>query len=836
MERLVIIDGNSLVNRAFYALPLLSTSSGKIYNAIYGFCNILIKLITEEKPKYLVVAFDAAKKTFRNDLYKDYKGTRKGMPEELAAQMPVLKDLLHKMNIKTIEKVGIEADDIIGTLSRRFSDVKNIIVTGDRDSLQLINQNTDVWLTKHGISQILELNERQLKEEFNLTPSQVIDLKSLMGDQSDNIPGVKGIGEKTAMALLETYGTMQNVYNNIDKISGKTQQKLIEGKDMAQLSYTLATIVTNCDIECKLENCTYDFPFNSIVKTCFKEYEFRSLEKREDLFDKNIAPIEEKNNSLTLNSTELQEILEKQKINKMGLFATAENIYLGLDLNTNYIVETNNKNIEILKPILQDKNILKVFFSKKNMLHFFDAYNITINNSTDVSLGVYLINSNNPEDTPQTMLEYLGFNSNEIGNGLLKTQEYLTQELPKRNLLTLYNTIELPLVDVLYNMEKTGINVDKTVLDELRPVYTDEALRIEQQIYALAGCEFNIASPKQLAEILFEKLHLSDYDNKKHSTAVEKLQLLSNAHPIIDLILRWRKIAKIVSTYIDGMEVWIQKDQKIHTTFNQSLTVTGRLSSTEPNLQNLPIRSEEGKELRKMFVPSQKDNVLISADYSQIELRLLAHYSGDPVLCKAYQENRDIHTTTASQIFNVDPDQTTPLMRRTAKAVNFGIIYGISPFGLARNLNINQKVAKEYIDKYFETYPTIKGFMQHCVETAQKQGFVTTMFGRIRNIDLNVSNKQVLAFNERAAMNMPLQGTASDIIKLAMINIFNEIKARGLKSKMLLQIHDELIFDVPKTELKEMLVLVKQKMENVVKLNIPLTINLSYGENLYECK
>ena len=385
-------------------------------------------------------------------------------------------------------------------------------------------------------------------------------------------------------------------------------------------------------------------------------------------------------------------------------------------------------------------------------------------------------------------------------------------------------------------MEKTSINVDKKVLDELRPVYADEALRIEQQIYALSGCEFNIASPKQLAEVLFDKLHLNDYDNKKHSTAVEKLQLLSSTHPIIDLILRWRKIAKIVSTYIDGMQVWINKDNKIHTTFNQSLTVTGRLSSTEPNLQNLPIRSEEGKELRKMFVPSQKDNVLISADYSQIELRLLAHYSGDPVLCKAYQENRDIHTTTASQIFNVEPNQITPLMRRTAKAVNFGIIYGISPFGLARNLNINQKVAKEYIDKYFETYPTIKGFMQHCVETAQKQGYVTTLFGRIRNIDLNVSNKQVLAFNERAAMNMPLQGTASDIIKLAMINIFNEINKRGLKSKMLLQIHDELIFDVPKTELKEMLILIKQKMENVVKLNIPLTVSISYGENLYECK
>ena len=419
---------------------------------------------------------------------------------------------------------------------------------------------------------------------------------------------------------------------------------------------------------------------------------------------------------------------------------------------------------------------------------------------------------------------------------MLNAWDYLNKDLPAHNLKTLYDTIELPLVDVLYSMECLGISVDKKVLDELRPMYADEAKRLEQQIYALAGCEFNLASPKQLAEILFDKLHLSDYDNKKHATSVEKLLLIANTHPIVDLILRWRKIAKIVSTYIDGMQVWIKEDNKIHTTFNQALTVTGRLSSTEPNLQNLPIRSDEGKELRKMFVPSNKNNVLLSTDYSQIELRLLAHYSRDPILCNAYKKELDIHAITASQIFDEPQESVTPLQRRLAKAVNFGIIYGISPFGLARNLGISQKVAKEYIDKYFEMYPTIKAYLDNSITTAQKQGYVTTMFGRIRNLDLNEGNRQTLAFNERAAMNMPLQGTASDIIKLAMINIFNKLKEKHLNTKMLLQIHDELIFDVPKEELPVVLKLVKYEMENVVKLNVPLTVSISYGENLYECK
>ena len=836
MKDLVIIDGNSLVNRAFYALPLLATSTGKIYNAVYGFCNILIKLITEDKPDFIVVAFDAAKKTFRNEMFKDYKGTRKGMPEELAVQMPVLKDVLKKMNIKTVEKVGIEADDIIGTLSRRFDDVHSIIVTGDRDSLQLINSHTDVWLTKHGISQILELNERQLKEEFGLYPYQIVDLKSLMGDASDNIPGVRGIGEKTAMNLLNTYDTMPNVYAHIDEINGKTREKLIEGKEMAELSYKLATIVTDCDFDCKLEDCTYDFPFSQEVKRAFDEYEFRSLVKREELFNIDASATQLRANEVELNTTQLGSLLNSTNLDKLSFYTKDKRAWLALDKNTQYVFDADQQNMQTLKPTLEDKSSLKIFYNKKATMHFLDDFGIKPKNSVDVSLGVYLINSNIREDDPKYTLDYVGLSGDTIATSLIEAWDYLTKTLPQKGMEKLYHQIELPLVDVLYDMECTGINIDSAVLDELRPMYADEAKRIEQQIYDLAGCEFNISSPKRLGEILFDELKLNDYDNKKHSTAVEKLQLIVNDHPIVDLILRYRKITKIVSTYIDGMKVWIKPDNKIHTTFNQALTVTGRLSSTEPNLQNLPIRSEEGKELRKMFVPSSPQNVLVSADYSQIELRLLAHYSNDPVLLDAYKTGRDIHSATASQIFGVPLEQVTPLQRRTAKAVNFGIIYGISPFGLARNLGISQKVAKEYIDKYFETYPTIKEFMNHSVEEAQQKGFVSTMFGRIRNIDLHVENKQTLAFNERAAMNMPLQGTASDIIKLAMINIFNEIKKRNLKTKMLLQIHDELIFDTPKDELDEVLTLVREQMENVVQLNVPLTVSISYGKNLYECK
>jgi len=846
MKKFVVIDGNSLINRAFYALPPLAASNGKIYNAVYGFTNILIRLITEHKPDYIAVAFDAGRKTFRNDIYADYKGTRKGMPEELAQQMPVLKDLLKKMNIKIIEKLGIEADDIIGTLCNKSNskDIQNIIVTGDRDCLQLINFNTEVWLTKHGITDIVTENERQIIEDFGITPSQVIDLKSLMGDSSDNIPGVPGVGEKTAMSLLNEYGTMQNIYANIDKIPGKLQQKLIDGKQFAEMSYTLATIVKDCDIDFKLADCDYDYPFKPTVREAFNTCEFRSLLKKSELFtlsadNINYSIKQVKNIEVSLN--DLAKILQENENKKQISFFINENhIDFAFDDTTNFelpIVPTSLKDYVLpFEKTFLDKNILKIFYSKKLMLHTLGELGIKQNNSVDVSLGVYLINSNVREDEPNYMLDFLALPKNTLGTSLILSWEYLLRELPNKKLDKLYWNIELPLVDVLYDMEITGFCIDQKVLQELAPKYHEELENIKQKIYQITGKTFNVSSPKQLGQVLFEDMKLSDKGNKKHSTAVDKLEILYDDSPIIPLLLRYRQISKLLSTYIDGMKNYIDADGKIHTLFNQTLTVTGRLSSNEPNLQNIPIRSEEGKELRKMFVPSSKDNILLCADYSQIELRLLAHYSGDYNLCMAYRNNEDIHASTASQIFGVPQNKVTDNQRRAAKAVNFGIIYGISPYGLARNIgNISPKEAEIYINKYFATYPTIKDFLNSSVENAKRNGYVSTLFGRIRNIDLGTESKRENAFGERAAMNMPLQGTASDIIKIAMLQIFDEFKQKNLKAKMILQVHDELIFDLPKNELETVYEIVKDKMENVIELHVPLTVSISTGKNWYDC-
>ena len=845
MDNLVIIDGNSLINRAFYALPPLSASNGQIYNAVYGFSTILIRLITEHKPEYLAVAFDYGHKTFRNEIYPEYKGTRKGMPAELAQQLPVLKDLLQKMNIQIIERQGIEADDIIGTLCKKFGNkVHSIIVTGDRDCLQLIDSNTEVWLTKHGISEIVSENERQLKEDFGLTPSQVIDLKSLMGDASDNIPGVAGIGEKTAKNLLSTYGSMREVYNNIDKIGGKLAQKLIDGKEDAEMSYKLATIVTDCDIQCTLDNLRYDFPFSAEVREAFVKYEFRSLIKRSELFE--YSPSLSKYNAksvqvIEISPEQIADIISRHTDAKMlALYIAPSGIHFAFDQETNYQVqcsgETLNECLKQFKNIFANTKIQKIFYSKKAMLHTLGQLNLPLQNSYDVSLGVYLINSNVREDEPSYMFEFLSLPSQTIATSLLSAWEFLLEELPKKKLDKLYWDMELPLVDVLYDMEITGFKIDQKVIDELSPRYHRELDIITQRIYDYAGQTFNISSPKQLGKVLFEDLKLPDKGNKKHSTAVDKLTELYNSHPIIPALLRYRQITKLLSTYIDGMRNYISSDGKIHTLFNQTLTVTGRLSSNEPNLQNIPIRTDEGREIRKMFVPSSPDNVLLCADYSQIELRLLAHYSEDYNLCSAYRHGYDIHRLTASQIFGVSPDKVSDSQRRAAKAVNFGIIYGISPYGLANNIgNITAEQARQYIEKYFETYPTIRQFLDSSVEEAKRTGHVSTLFGRIRNIDLATESKRENAFGARAAMNMPLQGTASDIIKLAMLQIFHALKEQGLKTKMILQIHDELIFDVPKNELPTVYELVKNRMENVVELHVPLIVAINSGNNWYEC-
>ena len=836
----MIIDGNSLINRAFYALPPLSASDGNIYNAVYGFINIIARMITEYSPEYICVAFDAGRHTFRNDLYADYKGTRKGMPDELASQLPILKILLTKMNICILEREGIEADDIIGTVTRKFDNVKNIVITGDRDCLQLINDNTEVWLTKHGISEIVEMNERHLKEEWGLSPSQIIDLKALMGDASDNIPGVLGIGEKGAKALLAEWGTVQNIYDNLDKISGKVHEKLQNGREMCMLSYDLATIRTQVEINVTLEDCKYTFPWDNEVQELFSKYEFRSLLKRKDLFSGNNAKIEvDEIKSVEISINDLNSIIEQNKSSHILALAFAKDeFHFAFENSPNYLINLFGVSVEMafsaFAEMVRDNTKVLYAYNLKAIYHLSSQLGIDFKIiGIDVPLAMYLINSNVREDVPKILLDYLGLPNNLLATGLIQAWQIINRELEKKDLLSLYTQMELPLVHVLFEMEREGITINTEVLNELAPKYKAEIEKIRERIIFLAGEEFNINSPKQLATILFDKLHLPDRNNKKHSTAVDVLEALRGEHAIIDEILRYRTITKLYSTYIEGMRQYIRPDGKIHTVFNQTTAVTGRLSSNEPNLQNIPVRTEEGRELRKMFVAS-KGCKLLSADYSQIELRLLAHYSGDPVLCKAYQDGLDIHTATAAQIFGVNIDDVTSEMRRSAKAVNFGIIYGISPYGLAQNLGIPQSVAKEYIERYFQTYPTIKQFLDSSIEMYKEKGFVSTLFGRIRNFDNVVPNSRDARFSERAAMNMPLQGTASDIIKIAMLNVSNELKKRNLKAKLILQIHDELILDVPENEVDEVRELVREKMENVAKLRIPLIVEIDVGNSWYE--
>lgn len=839
MAEFIIIDGNSLVNRAFYALPPLTASDGKYYNAIYGFVNILARLITDHHPDYLCVAFDAGRKTFRNEMYAEYKATRKGMPEELAQQMPVLKELLTTMGIKIIEKLGIEADDIIGTMVRKRTDIKNIIVTGDRDSLQLINDHTEVWLTKHGISEIVEMNERHLREEWGLEPSQIIDLKALMGDASDNIPGVPGIGEKGAMTLLSEWHDIDNIYRNLDKIGGKVHEKLTEGREICRLSYDLATIRTDCDIDLDPTECTYIFPWSNAVYDAFTRYEFRSLLKRKDLFSGNAPAVKVSGESVPVSFNSLRELVSKNLSSPVLAFAIVKDeLHFAFDNQTNYALSTFGVSIEAVVeyfvPFFVDPSKTVYTYDLKQLFHILDRLKSNfVAAGIDVALAMYLVNSNVKEGDPKNVLGYLGLPTLALGTGLLNAWEIIHRELEKRELIKLYNEIELPLVRVLFEMEKAGITINTAILDELAPKYKAEMEAIRGRVCAYADVDFNINSPKQLATILFDNLRLPDKNNKKHSTAVDVLESLRGEHPIIDEILRYRTISKLYSTYIEGMRQYIRSDGKIHTIFNQTTAVTGRLSSNEPNLQNIPVRTEEGKELRKMFVASAGCE-LISADYSQIELRLLAHYSGDPVLVNAYNHGLDIHRATASQIFGVPLDEVTPEMRRSAKAVNFGIIYGISPYGLAHNLGIPQSVARDYIEKYFQMYPTIKDFLDSSVEMYKQRGYVSTLFGRIRNFDNVVPNSRDARFSERAAMNMPLQGTASDIIKIAMLNVRRALLEEGLQAKIILQIHDELILDTPKTEVERVKAIVRDKMENVVKLRVPLEVEVDVGPSWYD--
>ncbi len=851
-EKLVIIDGNSLINRAFYALPLLSNSKGEFSNGVYGFVNILVKAIFDINPKYIVVALDYGKKTFRNKLYEEYKAKRKPTPNELKSQFPLLKEMLNSMNITYIEKEGYEADDIIGTLSKKY-ETDNIIITGDRDALQLINDNTEVWLTKKGITEVKVMNEKSYKEEYGLVPSQVVDLKALMGDSSDNIPGVLGVGEKTALELMREYGSLDNVYKNLENIKGKLQEKLVNSKEMAYLSQNLATIRTDVPLEYKLEDFTYTFPFNKKVFDFFKEYDFNSLIKRDDLF----VGVENKSNTITYSANRIElssidTILDQLKyIKKAGEFYFELNndiFSFAYDKNCEFYSKVQGSLIDgildigeilnALKDIFEDEKIKKFVYDKKSLRHILDKFNINLKGVVfDVTLAFYLLYAGERDANKKNIIQMYKLDENFEAINIIYLTETLIKELTTNNLNDLYYKIEFPLIDVLYDMENFGFKINIDVLRTLEDKYSQEADNLEKEIIELAGKEFNVNSPKQLGEILFDKLGLVSANNKKKSTSIEHLEEMFDMHPIIEKIIDYRKIKKILSTYIEPYKELVNDDnQLIHTIFNQTLTATGRLSSSEPNLQNIPVRDKEGKNLRKMFVSRYEDGALISADYSQIELRLLAHFSKDDTLLKAFKENIDIHTITASEVFGVDIKDVDASLRRTAKAVNFGIIYGISEFSLAQNVGCTRYQARDYINKYFNRYKKIKEYMDKNIASAKETGYAYTLYNRRRKInEIFSSNYNTRQFGERVAMNMPLQGSASDIIKLAMIDVYNALNDKKMKSELILQVHDELIIDCPKNEIDEVVKLLKEKMENVVKLNVPLLVDVNYGKSWFDC-
>ncbi len=860
MEKLVLIDGNSLINRAFYATPVFTTKSGTPTNGVFGFVKLMLKIIADKKPTYFAVAFDLHAPTFRHKIYADYKAGRKSMPDELAVQMPILKEVLKLMGVKTLELEGYEADDLLGTMAKKF-DVQTYIYTGDRDAYQLVDSSTNVCYTRKGVSDILELSMDNFKDEIGLTPAQIIDLKALMGDKSDNIPGVAGIGEKSATSLLERFSNIDGVYAHLDEITGALHTKLENGKEDAYFSKELATINTQAPIEVSIGDCLLKMPFKSAVKTKFAELEFKSLVST-SIFEEETAQEEEKERvdfeaeeNFPVSVMEMLSVLEGKKIGEVACDLTDKEFRFIL-LDEDFY--SKKSAVEYVLPIKKDlldtgffdwelapvynrlfaEKTRVIAYNVKELMHAVSAVNGgIISEYEDVSilkcladgLGnsdglTYCLNENNLAEKHRAFGVACLFNI--YYNRLLEQEK------------DLYKKTELPLVKVLFEMEETGVCIDEETLYKTAAQFSGELSAITKEIYTLAGETFNINSTQQLGKILFEKLRIGGDKKKKdgkYKTTAEELEKYADDYEIVRLILRYRKIQKLNSTYVEGFKPLLV-DGRVHTTYNQSLTATGRLSSANPNLQNIPIRTDEGRALRKLFTATS-GNVLIDADYSQIELRLLAHFSGSKELIKAYCEEADIHALTASQVLDIPIEKVTPAQRRDAKAVNFGIIYGISAFGLSKDLGISAKKAQEYIDKYFENYSTVKEYMQKNVDTAKEMGYVKTLLGRRRVInELRSSNFNIRSFGERAAMNMPLQGSSADIIKLAMINVYNRLKEGGYKAKLVLQVHDELVIDCPKDEVEKVSALLKTEMENAVSLLVPLTVDVGVGESWYDTK
>ena len=858
---MIAIDGNSLLHRAFYAMPLLSNKKGVYTNAIFGFMNMLIRLKKDYEPCSLILAFDRKAPTFRHKAYKDYKATRQKAPEELVPQFDLIKDLARLLEIPTYELDGYEADDILGSLAKVADDNKQplMIVTGDKDELQLVSDYTSVLLTIRGISETKRYDKQLLMDEYGLTPEQFVDMKGLMGDSSDNIPGVKGIGQKTAIKLLKEYGSLENVLDNIDNLSGKKlKENLTIYRHHALLSKDLATIRRDVPLEFNLPNQPYDYPSSSGLKQFLLDLELNTIIEKLDLESvKASGDKKEKQREKTFNNIssedELIVFLDLLLKQKQIAIAIGEHLSISWNKDTTYRINFKNdllgdgidyhKALNILKPFFESEEIKKLVYDAKSWILELAKEGIAIKGiSFDTMIGAYLLDPTKSKYEPDRLLyDYTGIDTSIIdGADLLLLAEAILSKLKELDMEDLYYKIEHPLIEVLADMELTGFKLDRERLRELDLYFTKEQSRLTDEITSLAGQDFNLNSPKQLGEILFEKLGLPVQKKTKtgYSTNIDVLEALQGTHPIIEKIIEYRQVAKIKSTYVDGLIPLISsKDDRIHSSFNQTVTATGRISSTDPNLQNIPVKLETGRRIRQAFISSGPDYTLVAADYSQIELRVLAHISADPTLIDSFVKRQDIHRRTAAEIFNVPMTKVTDEQRERAKAVNFGIIYGISDFGLSRNLKISREEAKHYIDSYLDRYPKIKEYMEQIVEFGKTNGYVKTLYNRRRNLpELMSRNYNTRSFGERIALNMPIQGTAADIIKLSMISVYNELKYKGLRSKLILQVHDELIIDAYKPELDIVIELLKNKMENVVDLSVPLIVEIATADNWYDTK
>ena len=900
MDKLVLVDGNSIMNRAFYGIMgsrMLTTKDGTYTNAVYGFLAILFKLLEDVKPEYLVVAFDLKAPTARHKLYEGYKANRKGMPDELAEQMPIIKEVLRAMNIDIVEMEGYEADDVLGTLSRygEKQGLEVTILSGDRDTFQLATDNITIRIphTKGGKTETDEYNREKIIEKYGLEPKQLIDVKGLQGDSSDNIPGVPGVGEKTALSLIQKYGSIENLYDKLEKgeddLKGKQKEKIEQNKDLAFLSKTLGTInlevpITDTLEDFKVEEWDKEKVYDLFKKLNFKRYIERfSLQPGES---NNSEQGKDEIENLKIIDKSLDEIIELVKNQKQMIFyldtKTDENPEKIIKEKISSIAIYDNKNkeaifynfseeneIQALKEVLEDKEIKKISINLTKTYILLKQVDITLDGIYyDISIAAYILNpSNNKLEIENLIDRFLEIDASKLASKEETTQINLFDEIPsveqdkekcskysyaiskikditekkleEIDALKLFNEIDMPTVEVLSDMQWNGMYVDEKELEEFGQELRGKLEILTKEIYEMAGEEFNINSTKQLGEILFEKMKLPVIKKTKsgYSTDVDVLEKLKKQDPIIPKLLEYRQLMKLNSTYIEGLKPYINpKTKRIHSFFHQTITATGRISSTEPNLQNIPTRFELGKRVRKVFKP-ENGKVYLDADYSQIELRVLAHISGDEHMIQAFKEGQDIHKQAASKVFKTPIDEVTKEQRSNAKAVNFGIVYGISDFGLGEQLGISRKLAKQYITEYLEQYAGIKAFMENITEEAKEKGYVETLFHRRRYIpELKSNNYMVRQFGSRAAMNTPIQGTAADIMKIAMIKVYRELKKRNLKSKIVLQVHDEMMLEVLAEEKEEIKTMMKDAMESAAKLDVPLIAEISEANNWYDCK